>query len=122
MTETPFEFDVLTRRGVPLRRFDPGERIFLEDDAGACMYVVRTGRVDVIRSGVLRPSTEQHLRQMALIDDGARNAAAMAREPTEVAVIDKTTFHALIREEPEFALCIMRLLTGRIRRLGRARR
>jgi len=124
MTETPFEFDVLTRRGVPLQRFDPGERIFLEDDAGACLYVVRTGRVDVITFGRVLETVGPNgiFGEMALIDDGARSAAAMAREPTEVAVIDKTTFHALIREEPEFALSIMRLLTERIRRLGRARR
>ncbi len=41
MSQLPFDLDMLTRRGVPLRRFDPGERIFLEDDAGDCMYVVR---------------------------------------------------------------------------------
>jgi len=89
--------------------------------------LLRDGRVlvgDVEGAEVYDPEdgTWTVTGKMALIDDGARSAAAMAREPTEVAVIDKTTFHALIREEPEFALSIMRLLTERIRRLGRARR
>jgi CRP-like cAMP-binding protein len=124
MSRTPFDFDILVRRGVPLRRFDPGEKIFLEDDAGACMYVVRTGKVDVITFGSVLESVGPNgiFGEMALIDEGPRSAAAMACEPTEAAVIDKATFHALIREEPEFALRIMRLLTERIRRMARARR
>ncbi len=59
--------------------------------------------------------------EMALIDDGPRAAAALACEATEVAVIDKPTFQALVRDEPEFALQIMHLLTERIRRMGRPR-
>jgi CRP-like cAMP-binding protein len=123
MSQAPFDFDILVRRGVPLRRFEPGERIFLEDDAGDCLYVVRTGTVDVITFGRVLETVGPNgiFGEMALIDDGPRSAAAMAREATEVAVIDKATFHALVREEPEFALGIMCLLTGRIRRMGRAR-
>ncbi len=59
--------------------------------------------------------------EMALIDGGPRSAAALAAEATEVAVIDKAAFHALVREEPAFALAIMRLLAERVRRMGRSR-
>ncbi len=59
--------------------------------------------------------------EMALIDGGPRAAAALAAEATEVAVVDKATFHALVREEPDFALGVMRLLAERIRRMGRTR-
>jgi CRP/FNR family transcriptional regulator, cyclic AMP receptor protein len=123
MTKTPFDLDLLTRRSVPVRRFDPGERIFLEDDTGDCLYVVRSGKVDVITFGTVLDIVEPGgiFGEMALIDDGPRSAAALAREATEVAVIDKAMFRALISDEPEFALSIMRLLTERIRRLGRTR-
>jgi len=123
MTETPFEFDWLTRRGVPFRRFDAGERIFLEDDTGDCLYVVRSGHVDVITFGTVLESVGPGgiFGEMALIDDGPRSAAALAAEATEVAVIDKAMFHALVREEPAFALRIMQVLTDRIRRMGRLR-
>jgi len=123
MTETPFEFDWLTRRDVPFRRFDAGERIFLEDDAGDCLYVVRSGQVDVITFGNVLESVGPGgmFGEMALIDGGPRSAAALAAEATEVAVIDKAMFHALVREEPEFALRIMHVLTERIRRMGRLR-
>jgi len=123
MTEAPFEFDWLTRRGVPFRRFDAGERIFLEADAGACMYVVRSGQVDVITFGNVLESVGPGgmFGEMALIDGGPRSAAALAAEASEVAVIDKAMFHTLVREEPEFALRIMHVLTERIRRMGRLR-
>jgi CRP/FNR family cyclic AMP-dependent transcriptional regulator len=123
MTQSSFDLECLDRRNIPIRRFDPGERIFLEDDVGDCMYVVRSGRVDVITFGNVLESVGPGgaFGEMALIDGGSRSAAALAAETTEVAVIDKETFQALINEEPAFALAVMQLLTERIRRIGRMR-
>jgi CRP/FNR family cyclic AMP-dependent transcriptional regulator len=123
MTETPFDFGCLTRRGVPFRRFDAGEKIFLEDDLGGCMYVVRSGRVEVLSFGTVLESIGPNgmFGEMALIDDLPRSAAALACEPTEAAVIDRSTFQFLVREDADFALRIMRLLADRIRRMNDAR-
>jgi len=123
MTEAPFDFSCLTRRGVPIQHFDAGEKLFLEDDAGGCMYVVRSGKVDVITFGSVLETVGPGgmFGEMALIDDGPRSAAALACEATEVATIDKAMFVQLVREEPEFALRVMRLLTERIRRVGQSR-
>ena len=123
MIEAPFDFSVLTRRDVPIQNFDAGEKIFLEDDTGECMYVVRSGTVDVITFGSVLETIGPGgmFGEMALIDDGPRSAAALASQPTEVAVIDKAMFLQLVREEPEFALRIMRLLTERVRRVARSR-
>lgn len=122
MLEAPFDFSMLSRCGVSLRRCDPGERIFLEKDLGMAMYVVRSGAVDVITFGRVleRVGPGGVFGEMALIDGGPRAAAALACEPTELAVIDKPTFLTLIKEEPEFALRIMRLMAERVRRMGRA--
>ncbi len=121
--DEPFDLACLARRNVPVRRFDAGERIFLESDAGDYMYVVNTGKVDVITFGNVLESVGPGgiFGEMALIDGGPRSAAALAAEATEVAVIDKTTFQALVREEPAFAFAIMRLLTQRIRHMGQTR-
>jgi CRP/FNR family cyclic AMP-dependent transcriptional regulator len=123
MAQLPFDLDDLMRRGAQLRCFDAGERIFLEDEAGDCMYVVRGGQVDVITFGTVLDHVGPGgiFGEMAVIDGGPRSAAALAAEPTEVAAIDRETFHALVREQPLFALAIMRLLTERIRRLGQSR-
>jgi CRP-like cAMP-binding protein len=123
MTEAPFDFSCLTRRGVPIQHFDAGEKIFLEDDSGGCMYVVQSGKVDVITFGSVLETVGPGgmFGEMALIDDGPRSAAALANEATEAAAIDKAMFVQLVREEPEFALHVMRLLTERIRRIAQNR-
>ncbi len=123
MTEAPFDFSCLTRRGVPIQHFDAGEKIFLEDDSGGCMYVVQSGKVDVITFGSVLETVGPGgmFGEMALIDDGPRSAAALANEATEAAAIDKAMFVQLVREEPEFALRVMRLLTERIRRIAQSR-
>lgn len=123
MSQLPFDLDDLMRRGAPLLRLDAGERIFLEHEVGDCMYAVRTGRVDVITFGTVLDSLGPGgiFGEMALIDGGPRSAAALAAEPTEVAVIDKAMFQVLVEEEPAFALAIMRLLAERVRRMGRTR-
>ena len=121
MSDALFDLEIFTRRGIPRRAFAAGERIFLEDDAGDAMYVVRSGAVDVISFGNVldRIGAGGVFGEMALIDDAPRAAAALASEPTEVVVIDKPTFLALIAEEPEFALQIMKLMAERVRRKPR---
>ena len=118
MFDPPFDLSMLTRRGIPVRRFEAGERIFLEQDAGHAMYVVSTGAVDIISFGTVleRVGPGGVFGEMALIDDAPRAAAALASRPTEVAVIDKPTFLTLIAEEPEFALQVMKLMAERVRR------
>jgi CRP-like cAMP-binding protein len=108
---------------VPIQHFDAGEKIFLEDDSGGCMYVVQSGKVDVITFGSVLETVGPGgmFGEMALIDDGPRSAAALANEATEAAAIDKAMFVQLVREEPEFALHVMRLLTERIRRIAQNR-
>jgi CRP/FNR family transcriptional regulator, cyclic AMP receptor protein len=121
VSDALFDLEIFTRRGIPLRAFAAGERIFLEEDAGDAMYVVRSGAVDVISFGNVldRIGAGGVFGEMALIDDAPRAAAALASEPTEVVVIDKPTFLALIAEEPEFALQIMKLMAERVRRKPR---
>ena len=119
--DVPFDFAALDRLGAPCRHYDAGEKIFLEDDTGAAMFMVRSGRVDVITYGAVLENvrTGGIFGEMALINDGPRSAAAIAAEPTEVVSIDKPTFLALLRENPEFALRVMQLLTTRIRRMNK---
>ena len=111
------------RRALRFRFACPPRRQILEHDTGDCLYVVHTGRVDVITFGTLLESVGPNgiFGEMAMIDDGPRSAAALTSEPTELAVVDKTTFLTLVREEPEFALRVMRVLAQRIRRMGAAR-
>lgn len=115
------DFSILDEIGAPYRRFEAGEKIFLEDDAADAMYMVRSGRVDVITYGTVLENVRSGgiFGEMALIDDGVRCAAAIATEPTEVVIIDKPAFLAIIRSEPQFALRVMSLLATRLRRTNK---
>jgi CRP/FNR family transcriptional regulator, cyclic AMP receptor protein len=120
MTEPPFDFPTLERLGARTRHFDAGEKIFLAEEPANTMFIVRSGRVDVITYGTVLENVQAGgmFGELALIDDGDRSAAAMAAEPTEAVAIDKATFLKLVREDPEFALRVMRVLAARIRRMN----
>ena len=118
MNDDTFNLDVLLRRNVPVRQIDAGEKIFLEHDIGREMYVVVSGRVDVLTYGKVLEQIGPGgiFGEMALVDDGPRSAAALAAEATEVVVIDENMFAVLLREEPGFAIAVMRVLAKRLRR------
>jgi CRP/FNR family transcriptional regulator, cyclic AMP receptor protein len=121
MDDQPFNFSTLDRIGAPRRHFEAGEKIFHEEDVGDAMYMVRSGRVDVVTYGTVLENVRAGglFGEMALIDDGPRSAAAIASEPTEVVVVDKPTFLAVVRDDPQFALKVMSLLATRLRRTNK---
>jgi len=120
MAETKFDFDLLARGGFPLQRFEADTRIFTQDDEGACMYVVRSGRVAIMAGGAVMETVDPDgtFGEMALIDGSPRSASAIAREPTEVAVIDEKAFLYLVEKNPGFALDLLRRLAHRLRRMN----
>jgi CRP-like cAMP-binding protein len=120
MAETAFDFDLLVRGGFPLQRFAADQKIFTQDDHGACMYVVRSGKVGISAGGAVLETVGPNgtFGEMALIDRAPRSATAVAREPTEVAVIDEKAFLYLVQKNPAFALDLMRRLAKRLRRMN----
>jgi CRP/FNR family transcriptional regulator, cyclic AMP receptor protein len=116
-----FDFSILDRIGAPYRHFEAGEKVFLEGDTAQEMYMVRSGRVDVLTYGTVLENVRSGgvFGEMALIDQAPRSAAAMAAEATEVVVIDKPTFLAIVRDDPNFALRVMSLLADRLRRMNK---
>lgn len=114
----PFDLAILDGHEHERRVFEAGEPVFFEHAPGAEMYVVLSGRVDVVTYGkeLEQVGTAGILGEMALIDEGPRSAAAIAAERSEVAVIPRALFLTLVREEPAFALHVMRVLAERLRR------
>jgi CRP/FNR family cyclic AMP-dependent transcriptional regulator len=120
MADDGFDFDGLVRGGYPLQRYEPNERIFIQDDEGACMYVVRSGKVGIMSAGAVLETIGPNATfgEMALIDGSPRSATAIAREPTELAVIDERAFLYLVERNPGFALDLLRRLAKRLRRMN----
>ena len=114
----PLDLALLSRYPPERRVIDAGEPVFFEHQAGAEMYVVVSGRLDVLSYGKVLETVGPGgiVGEMALIDEAPRSAAALAAEKSEVAVIPRALFLQLVQDEPAFALHVMRVLAARLRR------
>jgi CRP/FNR family cyclic AMP-dependent transcriptional regulator len=118
----PFTFKFLEDFGVPLKRMKAGETLFANGDAGEKMFLVLEGKVDVLVNDKVVTTVGLHgiVGEMALLDLEPRSATAVVSEAGEIAVIDRSTFLDLVREQPSFALYVMRTMAQRIRRMNTA--
>jgi CRP/FNR family transcriptional regulator, cyclic AMP receptor protein len=119
---SPFTFQFLEEFGVPLKRYGAGERLFAIGDVGEHMFLVLEGKVDVVVADTVVATLGLHgiVGEMALLDREPRSATAIAREPSEVAIINRATFLDLVREQPSFSLYVMGTLAKRLRRMNTA--
>jgi CRP-like cAMP-binding protein len=94
-----------------------GKVIFLKGAAGDHAYVVKSGKVEIREGGRVLETLGPGgiFGEMAMIDAGPRSASAVAVGPTDLVVIDHATFAALVREVPDFAITVMRLMARRLR-------
>ncbi len=122
MSQGPIDLDKLERAGVPFASFQAGEKVFLANEEGGTMYVVRSGLVDILMFGRVLESVGPGgiFGEMSLIDDSPRSAAALVATNTEVAILNRAEFLAQVTFEPEFALYVLRVLAQRLRRLDDA--
>ena len=107
------------------RRLASDTVLFHQDDAGAALFVILSGRVVVERIGlngekmfVAERGPGQHVGEMSLIDDAVRMATVSTIEETDFLVLRQADFAALLHEEPTVALQIIRSLTQRLREMS----
>ncbi len=114
------EYASLVEVGATAHAFAAGEKVFKQDDPASHLYIVRTGRIQIVTYGTVLENVGPGgvFGEMALIDEAPRSAAAIAVEATEVLELSRAQFLALIQETPEFALHIMAILADRIRRMN----
>src|ERR1051326_4707405 len=87
---SPKELRIL-ERVVHIRTYTAREAVFIEEEPGAGMYIIRSGRVDIVLNHkVENPLMLAELEagdffgEMALLGDTARSATAVARERSEL--------------------------------------
>lgn len=114
------DFSSLARFGVMPRPYPAGATIFLAEEEGDCMYVVRSGRVSITTHGTVVESVGPGglFGEMSLIDGSPRSATAVAAEHSELIPVDKATFLQFVRQSPDFALHVMQLLVVRLRQMN----
>jgi CRP/FNR family transcriptional regulator, cyclic AMP receptor protein len=95
-----------------------GETIFVQGQPSDVMYVILEGEVDIQYHGrsIYRAGPGEILGEMAMIDAQGRSATAVALSPCRLAVVDEKQFLFMVHETPTFALEVMRVLVGRLRR------
>lgn len=94
-----------------------GDPIFREGDEGTVMYVLLAGTADVIVGDTLveEASPGALLGEMAVVDMSPRSATVVANTDCRLLPIDARQFDLLVRETPEFARHVMRVIAGRLR-------
>ncbi|KAB2923385.1 MAG: cyclic nucleotide-binding domain-containing protein [Dechloromonas sp.] len=101
-------------------RVPAGETLFRAGDEGHMMYVLATGRAEVI---VANRTVEilQHgsiVGEMGIVSPGPRSATVLAVEDCEFVAIDERRFQFLVQQTPFFASQVMRVLAERLRRVN----
>jgi CRP/FNR family transcriptional regulator, cyclic AMP receptor protein len=91
--------------------------IFRAGEPGEVMYVVKSGKVDILYAGVLLDTVGAGgiIGEMALIGGESRSATAIARADCVLTPIDERRFEALVQQAPYFAVMVMRTLVKRLR-------
>jgi len=113
------------KRASHIVSFGAGQPVFQEGDSGDIMYVIRSGRVRIIRQqgnqqltlAVLHPG--ESFGEMALIDRASRSATAIAEIDTELVVVGERAFEQMIKDRPDIALRLLRKLSARLREANR---
>jgi len=127
LAETPLFAGVrrrlLSRLAIRLfeKRYDAGEEIFRQGDAGRALFVVAEGEVEIVRSD---GSDAEHrlalvgertaFGELALIDDEPRLATARATTPTRLLILYRTHFEDLLAGDPAVAVALCRNLLVRV--------
>lgn len=109
--------------------FKKDEVIFPEESPGDKMYILRQGSVKVYKKIKNNETTlaivnaGEFFGEMALLDGGARSAAAKAIEDVKALVISTENFNNLREKQPQVALRIMdvlvRTLSTRLRQANK---
>ena len=104
------------------RAYDEGAVIFMRGDPGDSLCGVATGRVRISSSGpggkevflnIMEPGDA--FGEIALLDGSPRTASATAMARTELIVIQRDAFSALVLSQPQLAGHLIQLLCKRVR-------
>jgi CRP-like cAMP-binding protein len=102
------------------RIFRPGEIIFSEYEPGDTFYLIRSGRIKLIKNtgefertlDILQPA--EIFGEMAILENAPRSATAIAVDQVEVLELNAQNFELLILGNPQIAIKLLRIFSKRI--------
>ena len=122
MQNRELNFRVFAREACRVIDVPAGETVFHMGEPGATMYVILTGRIDMVNGDRLIESlgAQEAFGMMSLIDTLPRSATARVSEDAQLAVIDRKKYQFMLHELPSFAVFLIQTLANRVRSTARA--
>jgi CRP/FNR family cyclic AMP-dependent transcriptional regulator len=112
-----------------VERIEANQTVFWRGDGGDSLYLIREGGVSVTVPNeqgehvVLdRLGPGAFFGEISLLDGGARTATVRAILPTELYVLKREDFHAVLRRDPDVAIGILSVMGRRQRASNEALR
>jgi len=112
------QFEQALPRAATVRHW--GDSVLMrEGQTGAFMYVVKAGRVAITIGGrvVEMVAPGGTFGEMALVDKSPRTATAIAATECELLQVDRPSLLTVVREQPAFAMAMLRAVTERLRHM-----
>jgi CRP/FNR family cyclic AMP-dependent transcriptional regulator len=103
------------------KRIPAGTVLFSEGDKGEEMYIIQSGKVKISKKirGVEKTLATldkgEFFGEMAILNDKPRSASAETLEDSDMLVIDRKTFDAMLRSNVEIAIRFIKRLADRLR-------
>jgi CRP/FNR family cyclic AMP-dependent transcriptional regulator len=122
MQNRELDFRVFAREACPVIGVPAGEAVFRQGELGATMYVILSGRIEMVNGDRMIESlgAQEAFGMMSLIDALPRTATALASEDAQLAVIDGKKYQFMLHELPSFAVFLIQTLAHRVRSTARA--
>jgi CRP/FNR family cyclic AMP-dependent transcriptional regulator len=122
MQNRELDFRVFAREACPVIEAAAGTTVFQISEPGATMYVILSGRIDMVNGDRVIESlgTDEAFGMMSLIDTLPRTATALVAENARLAVIDRKKYQFMLHELPSFAVFLIQTLANRVRSTARA--
>lgn len=106
------------------KTYSAGQLVVKQGDAGECMFAIQSGQVEVVKEdngGEVRVAILEQgdiFGEMAIFEREVRSATVRAVGEARVLTVDKKTFLRRVQEDPSIAFNLVRMMSGRIRRLS----
>ena len=104
------------------KHLSAGEVIFEEGQTGNGLYVIISGRVEVVQGmhsdkprRLVTLNQGEFFGEMALLDDLPRSASVRALDDTTCVGIDRWLFPTQIRKDPQIAVTMLQTMARRLR-------
>jgi len=109
-------------KGDPHVVLQSGQVLFAEGDPPSCMYIVKTGTLQIRSGSVIYENVGPGgiVGEMCLVEKHqTRSATVYALTDSELVEIDEARFASLIVQAPSFAITVMQALSRRLRVMDR---